>query len=243
MKIIRISFQTLAFGVFVFQMQNSFKKYCQGPVVHERSLTSKYVTKQPIFFVCQVNQFNYTYALTNGYSGHINWAKGKLIDSQKITWKGKDGNMSLGHLFDTDYSSFMSVYGETENWFFPINGLCKTIYANDPEIFIKTQKRSMILIVDPNMKSNLRVIEMERGKLYCGPTHNDKFESATYNLEYRFQDSKIYDGQSCTDYDIKNFSYGDCIEDIMERFFLKSYGCVPPWFPRDKKLTCETKKK
>ena len=101
----------------------------------------------------------------------------------------------------------------------------------------------MILIVDPNMKSNLRVIEMERGKLYCGPTHNDKFESATYNLEYRFQDSKIYDGQSCTDYDIKNFSYGDCIEDIMERFFLKSYGCVPPWFPRDKKLTCETKKK
>ena len=132
MNILRISFQILAFGIFLFQMQNSFKKYCQGPVVQERYLTSKYVTKQPIFFVCQVDQFNYTTAVANGYSGHINWAKGKLVDSEKISWKGKDGNISFDQLFDSDYSSFKSVFGEINSTFPPciwlLRGFCLELY-------------------------------------------------------------------------------------------------------------------
>ena len=182
----------MAFGIFLFQMQNSFKKYYQGPVVQERALTSKNVTKQPVFFVCQADQFNYTSAIANGYSGHINWAKGKLVDSKLITWKGKDGNMSFDNLFDSDYSSFKSKFSETENLFFPRYGLCKKVTDSNSEVYIKTQKRSIVLIVDPNMESNLRVIEIEKGRLYCGPTHDNLFDSTSYNLEYRLHDSKIY---------------------------------------------------
>jgi hypothetical protein len=232
----------LAFGIFIFQMQNSFRKYYQEPVIEERALTSKYVTKQPVFFVCQVDQFDYTAALANGYGGHIDWAKGKLMDSKKITWKGKDGNISFDQLFDSDYRSFKSVFSETEDVFYPRYGVCKKVTDNNSEVYVKTQKRSIFLIVDPNLESNLRVIEMENGRLYCGPTHDDRFDKIAYNLEYRFHDSKINDGQSCTDYERSNSSYGDCIEGIMERMFLDSYGCLPPWFLRNKGMTCETEK-
>jgi hypothetical protein len=182
MKIIRTFIIILAFGIFLFQMQNSFKMYFHSPVVEERALTSKYVTKHPLFFVCEVEQFNYTAAVANGYSGQTNWTKGKLMDSEQITWKGKDGNITFDQLFDSDYSSFKSVVGETDTLFFPRHGICKKVKDSNYEVDIQTQKRSVILIVDPNMESNLRVIEMEKGRLYCGPTHDDRFDAASYNI-------------------------------------------------------------
>ena len=36
-KILRIGFQVLAFGLFVFQMQESMKKYFYGPITHVKS--------------------------------------------------------------------------------------------------------------------------------------------------------------------------------------------------------------
>ena len=235
---LRNFFQVITFGIFLFQMQNSFKKYYQGPVVQERYLTSKYVTKQPKFYVCQVDSFNYTVAAANGYSGYVNWAKGKLIDS-KITWKGKDGNMSYDKPFASEDSSFNSVFGEAKNLFLPRQGICKKLTVSDSDLFIQTKKRSMILIVDPYIENNLRATEMKQGRLYCGPSHNDRFDSASYNLEYRLHDSKIYDGHTCTDYKRANLSYGDCIDGVMEKLFLESYGCLPPWFPRNKGMICE----
>ena len=61
------------------------------------------------------------------------------------------------------------------------------------------------------MESNLRVIEMEKGRFYFGPSHDDRFDKLAYNLEYWLHDSKINDGQSCTDYERSNSSYSDCI--------------------------------
>ena len=129
-----------------------------------------------------------------------------------------------------------------KNIFFPCYGVCKKVTDNNSEVYVKTQKRSIILIVDPYMESNLRLIEMEKGRLYCGPTYHNLFDSITYNLEYRLLDSKIYDGFTCTDYESLNSSYGDCTEYIMKEMFLEKYGCLPPWFPRNKGMTCEMEK-
>ena len=232
----------LAFGIFLFQMQNSFKKYYQGPVVQERVIVSKHLTKQPIFFVCQADQFNYTTALTNGYSGLINWAKGKLVDSKLITWKGKYGNITYDLLFDSDYSSFKSFLSETENRFLPNHGLCKMLTDSNSGVYVNAPMRSIVLIIDPYMENSLRVIEMERGRLYFGPTYDNLFDSSAYNVEYRFHDSKIHDGQSCTDYERLDSSYSDCIEDIMKSLFIESYGCLPPWFPSNKGMMCKIEK-
>ena len=58
----------------------------------------------------------------------------------------------------------------------------------------------MMLLVDPNKESNLRVLEMISGRLYSGPTYNKFFEQSSY------------DGKSCTDYERMNSSYGNCMK-------------------------------
>ena len=41
----------------------------------------------------------------------------------------------------------------------------------------------------------------------------------------------IYDGVTCTDYKRINHTYGECIENALEKKMLVWYGCIPPWFP------------
>ena len=113
---------------------------------------------------------------------------------------------------------------------------------NNPEQYITTQKSTMMLLVDPNKESNLRVLEMISGRLYSGPTYSKFFEQSSYELGYTIHDSKIYDGKSCTDYKRMNSSYGNCVDSIMKRHLMECYGCLPPWFPAQKGMICESDK-
>ena len=62
--IVRVIFQLVAFGLFVFQMQNSVLKYFAKPVVIESSSKELADIEKPVFHVCQDEQFNYTKAKT-----------------------------------------------------------------------------------------------------------------------------------------------------------------------------------
>lgn len=242
LTIIRQLFQILALGIFLFQLQNSCQKYLDSPVVEERSLSTRNRTQQPSIYVCQENQFNHTEAKLNGYSGRISLTIGKLQDSNRTTWKGKFGNMTYEEVqnivLDIDYSSFVSVYSETKRVYIVPHGFCMKLTENNPEQYITTQKSTMMLLVDPNKESNLRVLEMISGRLYSGPTYNKFFEQSSYELGYTIHDSKIYDGKSCTDYKRMNSSYGNCVDSIMKRHLLECYGCLPPWFPAQKGMIC-----
>ena len=83
---------------------------------------------------------------------------------------------------------------------------------------------------------------MISGRLYSGPTYSKFFEQSSYELGYTIHDSKIYDGKRCTDYERMNSSYGNCVDSIMKRHLLECYGCLPPWFPAQKGMICESDK-
>ena len=63
LKNLRVLIQLVAFGTFVFQMQNSVRKYLDKPVVQQTSTTSLDNIKKPLLYVCQDGQFNYTESL------------------------------------------------------------------------------------------------------------------------------------------------------------------------------------
>ena len=56
----RILFQLLAFGIFLFQLQNSITKYVNKPIVQQTSIKSLSEIDKPLIYVCQNGQFNNT---------------------------------------------------------------------------------------------------------------------------------------------------------------------------------------
>ena len=115
---LRKLFQIFAIGIFLFQIQNSLRKYHDSPVVQQRSLTTIDSIRKPSIYVCEDNQFNYTKAQAFGYKDMIDFSIGELMNSDKKTWLGKHGNLTfeeiLEYVFDSDYSRFKSVYSNTE---------------------------------------------------------------------------------------------------------------------------------
>ena len=246
LTILRRCFQVLALGIFVFQMQNSIFKYFAGPIVDQKILSTIDDTKQPIIYICKVENFNYSIARAHGYDSFFHYTQGKLAklsDSNMTTWQGRYGNISHEYLFsDFDNESFISYKSETKKVYLTQTGFCKKMTQQTPELYIKTNKKSMILLVDPYLDSEFNVLEMHGGRLYFGPTNGNFFDSSAFHLKYRYLDKRIHDGQSCMDYDKIESSYGNCIGNIMKKYLLECYGCLPPWFPREKGLTCETEK-
>lgn len=243
---LRNLFQIFAFGSFVFQIQNSLRKYHASPVVQQRSLTTIDSTRQPSIYVCEETQYNYTKAKAIGYSGMISFSIGELMKSDRKTWLGKHGNLTFQELldlvFDSDYSKFKSEYSSTEKLYIIPHGFCMKLVDHNYEQYIKTDRKSMLLLVDPYKETDIRIVEMQNGRLYCGPTTEDFFDSVSYQVDFHLHNSKIYNGKSCTDYEQINSSYGQCIENIMSERLVKCYGCLPPWFPSRKGLTCESEK-
>ena len=234
----------LALGIFLFQTQNSMYRYYTGPIVEEKIYSTINETKQPIIYVCHMDQFNYKTASAHGYGneGQMNFMIGKLKDTRKVSWKGKDENITFEEMFDSDYNSFHSYNSETKQLYLVDHGICKKITQNSSKMYIKTNKSTVVLLVDPYLDSEFLVREMNDGRLYLGPTTDNLYDSSSYMLEYRYHDSKIFNGQSCTDYEKFGSSYGNCIESIMKKYLLESYGCLPPWFPKPMGLTCETER-
>ena len=243
---LRKLFQIFAIGIFLFQIQNSLRKYHASPVVQQRSLTTIDSIRKPSIYVCEDNQFNYTKAQAFGYSGMIDFSIGELMNSDKKTWLGKHGNLTfeelLEYVFDSDYSRFISMNSETEKLYIFPHGFCMKLADHKFEQYIKSDRKTMLLMVDPHKETDIRIVEMQNGRVYARPISKDLFDSVSYTVDCQLHDSKIYNGQSCTDHKIMNSSYGQCIESIMSGHLVKCYGCLPPWFPTQKGLTCESEK-
>ena len=47
-------FQIFAFGIFVFQMQNSLRKYADNPTIQQTSTVNFDDLYKPMMFICQV---------------------------------------------------------------------------------------------------------------------------------------------------------------------------------------------
>ena len=213
---IRKVFQTFAIILFVFQFQQSVRKYFQYPVVEQKSRVSVKDLPNPVVYVCHESQFNYTKALINGYRHYSFFMAGIRENSTTILWGGKWENETYKDLenilFDSDYSSIESktlvrstnlwnVNEKKRTFLFP-HGVCVELknLQQHSSIYIESKKKVSILFVDPARANDIRTEETIDAKTSMGPTYNTYFTAASYKLEYRLYDDSIHDGITCTDY-------------------------------------------
>ena len=173
LKLLKTLFQVFAFGIFIYQMQNSIRKYINGPIVQITSTARLHEIKNPEICVCQLNQFNSSVSKEFGYDDMLSFVTGDLMDTNYTTWRGKNGDKSFKELkkilFQHDYSDFKATYKnfkksiiKTEEYeivyIFP-HGFClKWRTVKSGMGIIVTSTESDLFLVDPFWSETLRLM-------------------------------------------------------------------------------------
>ena len=248
--LIKKLFQFVALGLFVFQMQNSIKKYYDQPIIQQTSTITLDSIEKPVLFICQDDQFNYATARFYGYKGSTNFLIGKTT-SGKITWKGEFSNISFSKLkefvFDvdySDYSTFSKIDGKYKNAELDyVNiapyGFCLKVRQTESYMKFYTNKKSKIILVDPARSTKVRLSRKDSGLITLNPITNGLYEFKVYEIELSQFDTRLYDGITCIDYERLGTSYEECIMTAWKANFVKWYDCLPPWISDNSSLTCE----
>ncbi len=255
-KVIRSIFQLAAFGIFVFQMQNSIRKYFDKPIVQQSSTKRFDEISKPLMYVCQNDQFNYSAARNYGYLYKTTYTIGKL-NTSKLSWKGIYGNETYQNLqtmfhdivytnlsvqaSETGFDSGLEDIDTDQVYVFPF-GYCKKVKKVEIQNYFETTNDLLLIIMDPEKENQIWVHDMKHGKLEFGHSETGIQMGLIYEIELGIHDSRIQHGQTCTDYARIGSTYGKCIEDSMRDSFLEWYNCLPPWLPTTLKLTCEVDK-
>ena len=152
------------------------------------------------------------------------------------SWKGKYGNVTYNQLVELlyhyDYTKFTTKNSKSKTQFLPLHdGYCKRLSNPQVKDEIKSPEKKILLIVDPFRESKLRIREMLNANIEFGPTYENYFSGAQYLLKYTIYDKSIHVGSTCENYEANNSSYEECVQLKLEKSFISSYGCLPPWFP------------
>ena len=249
----RTLFQLLAIGLFVYQFQNSIIKYITGPITTQTSTTSFDKIQQPLIYLCQEDQFDYTEARHIGYKTMTHFSMGNLIDSTNYTWNGRYGNISYheiqDRIYNTDYRNLVvenSKTGvisdfqiaDTEMVYFVPLGFCINIMPTKKFTIVKNTEKSELYLVDPAGANKLRMFESNDAKINFGPTDVGYYDRMVFEVEVKIHDFSIHDGKTCMNYEKMGTSYNSCVQNEMKTFLLEWYKCLPPWFPKNSTLTC-----
>ena len=109
-------------------------------------------------------------------------------------------------------------------------------------IKISSKKDITIYFVDPAKANDIRTEGTLGAKANIGPTSDTLFFFGNYELEYLLYDSRIHDGTTCTDYTKLDMTYGECLNDILKKESLATYGCLLPWIStNNSKMNCKEK--
>ena len=256
-NISRTLFQLCAFGLFVYQFQNSMRKYITGPIIQLTSTTTLDEIQKPLIYLCQEGQFDYTEARNIGYRSLTEFTMGKLVDSDNYTWNGRYGNISYHEivelLFNADYSNTIAMESNTgdildydyahEDLFYILpKGFCLNVTSTKKVLSITITKKSVVYLVDPYAANEISIYGSKVAKIKFGPTDIGFYEGVLFDIEVEIHDLRIHDGKTCMDYERIGTSYDSCVQNEMNRFLLDWYDCLPPWFPQDNNDTCEAGK-
>ena len=253
----RTTVQVLAFAIFIFQMQNSVKKFVEKPIVQISSTKDIDDIKMPIIYVCQDSQFDYEMSKSYGYEWIENYFSGILSGSSKISFSGKHDNVTFWDLFHKlyihDTSSFNAEnYNPEDSDLYEwkklsavkvaINpyGYCMKLNQSRGSTYFSSTQKSIFLIVDPQADNLMQISHLENGYGELGPTANGKYDYFSYDMDISLYDSSILVDQACTDYDATG--YTDCLFKVMEERLLKWYGCLIPMFAYNESLLCNENK-
>ena len=152
-------------------------KYTSKPVVNyisEIPLHELPENLRPIFYICQVEPFNFTIAKQHGYSSKNKYYRGLLInDDNNLNWNGNSSEISSLDLFNTIHSNKLS---RISSWFKNVDS-DSTLSENETvninptgycsKISMKSIMKSyfwiasgygtnfMVYVVDPNMDNDV----------------------------------------------------------------------------------------
>ncbi len=90
LKLARTLIQVLAFGILLFQIQNSVRKYWEEPVYPQQSSTNFNAAQKLIFYVCQDNQFDFEKVRRFGYFWGTDYTIERFTASDHATWTGNE---------------------------------------------------------------------------------------------------------------------------------------------------------
>ena len=233
-------------------MQNSLRKYIERPTTQHISSTTLDKVQQPVIYICQDVQFNYSKAKSYGYSKLTHFFFG-IIDYPNISWNGNHGNRSFKYLqqqfYQANYSSVMknNIESGYSNQMEPKDtaivfripvGFCLLAENHDRFVRIKTAEKTTIYMTDP-LKDNMLIIpQMENGKFSIGVNENGVYDNNVYKVKLSVLESDIKEDQTCIDYEKRGTSYGDCVHKSIEDTFISLYGCLPPWLTNSDEQTC-----
>ena len=122
---------------------------------------------------------------------------GKMINSSKPSWKGKNTNLTVQEiqesLYDNDYSNFAVELSPFQRYFSLTFGYCMKLSwkkASNSSDIIWDVKKSLFLIVDPYKDNKLRIFEMDNARISFGPTFDEYFDFSSYELIFTEQDAR-----------------------------------------------------
>ena len=250
LQIIRKIFQVLSFAIFLYQMQNSVRKYFEKPKTQHTSTTTFDKVKKPVVYICQSDQFSYSKAEEHGYTKLAHFTFG-ILGYPNISWNGNFRNTTFKDLQQYIYQANYADTKITNNdkvtylkdaedndiaFIIPV-GFCWHAHI-DKYFRIHTSEETTIYLTDPLKANKLMIPQLEQGKFSIGVKGNGFYDNNVYKMKLTLFNSQINEGLSCIDYEKRGTSYGDCIHKSIEDTFLSLYGCLPPWFPNSDKMTC-----
>ncbi len=238
--LLRKLFQVLTLGVFIYQVQDSLQYYFDEHIIQTVSHLQLKEIKLPDIYICEDQQIDYKQLREIGYQFMGTLLAGEISSSSRITWRGKNGNLSFTEIqnsvFKNDYSKLETIHDRAEKMFILPYGFCFKL-SKSIEDRVTNMKRSTLLIDDPYKGNKLRMTEL--GIVNFGPTGKETFDSSVIGIEYNLFDSSLQDGKTCKDYEKENTTYGDCFINVLRTQLLELYDCLPPWFPDNNGVICE----
>ena len=190
--------------------------------------------------ICQADQFNHTKSQKLGYGPTIYNIFAGILDGKNTTsWNGKDGNLTYKELesivFDYDYTKFKVIgeYGTSKEYILMLPyGICLKLSGSKSSstIWIGTKQKVHMFLADPYRANDIWTEKLSDTQTTLGPSSDNYYEHAVFEVDYTVDDASIHDGKICTDYTKKQHSYQHCISTIAINEFKSWYGCFPPWF-------------
>lgn len=211
---LRICFNFLTLGIFIFQAKQSVNKYLEYPVVIQKSEVSIDQIEKPSFYISAENSFLYDKAKDWGYSQYSTFMAGMIDNSSVPTWRGEHRNSSFKQIFnDLFVSDFSQVNVDTTIVlaFLFYQGLCLKTVNPKKELTITGKKKMRVFIIHSTTDEGLTNDQTETTAIDFGPTSNDTFDYSVYEIYLEVHDNTIFEGSTCVDYRNQDMTYGDCI--------------------------------
>jgi hypothetical protein len=224
---------------FCLQFKQALENLISPQLIDSTQIQDIDKIQHPLITLCPRNQINearlkdlgYREHIRNLYIGDLNIGKNQT-ESLIISWDSLD-NISfpnvLKQIYNQKAAKSIHTYSlnnsggrsehQTEIIFIPKYGFCKRIDEYNPtlEIIISSDASLYMLITDPIYSS------------YIMPDFTSmKGNAIALNAgQVKYYDARVSVIKVCKDLVTTNFK--TCVDDRIQKVFLPTMGCVPPW--------------